>query len=296
MHSHIRNSVIWILHNKSLDIFLVFIWTALTVVFILTPYLAVTALRTALGIPMVLFIPGYVLTVTLFPKNDDLEATERIAMSLGLSIAIVPLVGLLLNFTFGINLIPLLSALCLYTIALLLIAAYRRGILPEEERFFVPFHELQKILNLELYYNKNRKDKILSVILILSIISAALIIFFVMTTPKVGERFSEFYILDQFGKADNYITDLKNNSPQEILAGVINHEYSSINYSLQVSLENDVLSDTRLGLDHGETWEQNITFIPAREGNNMKLKFLLFKENNLSIPYRELYLWVNVTK
>ena len=145
MHSHIKNSVIRILQNKSLDLFLVFIWTALIAVFILTPYLAATALRTALGIPMVLFIPGYVLTVTLFPKNNDLEAIERIAMSLGLSIAIVPLIGLLLNFTLGISFIPILSASCLYTIALLLIAAYRRGKLPEEERFFVPFYESLEI-------------------------------------------------------------------------------------------------------------------------------------------------------
>jgi uncharacterized membrane protein len=37
-------------------------------------------------------------------------------------------------------------------------------------------------------------------------------------------------------------------------------------------------------------------FIPDKEGTNMKLEFLLFKGDNFTLPYRELFLWVNVTK
>jgi len=45
---------------------------------------------------LVLFLPGYTLIATLFPRKDDLDGIERVALSFGLSIAITPLLGLAL--------------------------------------------------------------------------------------------------------------------------------------------------------------------------------------------------------
>ncbi len=285
------------------DLLIALIWTLLTLAFVLTPVLSDTYVRTVLGIPMVLFIPGYVLIAALFPKKSDLEGVERIALSFGLSIAVVPLLGLLLNFTFGIRLIPILLTLCFYTIALIIAAALRRKNLPEEERFNVPFHKVYDIINNEFSSPRSRTDTMLTGMLIFSIALAAGMVYFVITTPKTGERFTEFYILDTDGKAQNYTTDLKLNSSAEVLVGVINHEYTSVNYTVEVvlssvlssALDRDVLADARFTSGHNETWEKNMTFIPDREGRDMKLEFWLFKEDNFTVPYRELHLWVNVT-
>ncbi len=57
------------------------------------------ALRQVLGLIFVLFLPGYAATAALFPENDQIDGIERAALSFGLSIAIVPLIGLALNFT-----------------------------------------------------------------------------------------------------------------------------------------------------------------------------------------------------
>lgn len=278
------------------DLLIILIWVILMLVFVITPVLEDTLVRTLLGIPMVLFIPGYVLIAALFPKKDDLEGVERIALSFGLSIAVVPLIGLLLNFTFGIKLLPILLSLCIYTTALVFVAAYRRKKLPENERFCVPFHRIYEAINNEINAPKSRTDKILTWILIISIVLAIGMVYFVITTPKIGERFTEFYILDTSGKAENYPTNLSYKSPGMILVGVVNHEYTQVNYTLQVALEREVLNETRLVLNHNETWERNITFVPDKAGINMKLEFWLFKENNFTAPYRGLHLWVNVTK
>ena len=48
-----------------------------------------SALRIVLGLPFVLFLPGYMLIAALFPRKNQLDVIERIALSLGLSI-IVP--------------------------------------------------------------------------------------------------------------------------------------------------------------------------------------------------------------
>ena len=63
----------------------------------------------------------------LFPKKDDLDGIERVALSFGLSIAVTPLIGLALNYTpYGIKLIPILISLSVFTILMVFIAYIRR--------------------------------------------------------------------------------------------------------------------------------------------------------------------------
>ncbi len=278
------------------DVLFVLIWTILTFVFVITPFLSDTFLRTLLSIPMVLFIPGYALISALFPKNDALKSIERIALSFGLSIAVVPLLGLMLNFTFGIKLIPILLSLCLYTIVFIFIAAYRREKLTREERFYVPYYRVYEHICNELNTTKSKNDLILTGILVFSIALVTGMIISVSATPKVRERFTEFYILGQESKAENYSLSLKYQNPVTIPVGIVNHEYAFVNYTVQVALDRQVITDTMLSLDNNEIWEKNITFVPDKEGTDIKLEFWLFKEGNFTEPYRELYLWVNVTR
>ncbi len=75
--------------------------------------------RYALGSLFVLFLPGFALIELLYPKKADLSQLERIALSIGLSLALVPLTGLVLNYTpWGIRLDPIVISLSLLTICL----------------------------------------------------------------------------------------------------------------------------------------------------------------------------------
>jgi len=78
-------------------------------------------------IRFVLFIPGYVALEALFPKGQELDGIERLALSVGLSLAMVPLVGLLLNYTpWGIRLDLIMISLTMLTVGLALVAFARR--------------------------------------------------------------------------------------------------------------------------------------------------------------------------
>src|SRR6266705_710857 len=69
------------------------------------------------AILLILFVPGYVLVAALFPNAKEIDWIERVALSLGLSIAVVPLLALLLNFTpWGISLAPVVTTVTLFTI------------------------------------------------------------------------------------------------------------------------------------------------------------------------------------
>ena len=116
------------------------VWLAVSFAAIYLPLLTDTTLRIVLTLPLILIIPGYCLIAALFPKKGEIDLPERIMLSIGLSLAVVPLIGLGLNFTpWGIRLEPLVISLTLFTWVMIVVTHYRRAILPSEERFRVSF-------------------------------------------------------------------------------------------------------------------------------------------------------------
>ncbi len=97
------------------------------VIYVVPSQSPLVVLRWILGLVFVLFIPGYVTVEALFPKGRELDGIERFALSVGLSLALVPLVGLLLNFTpWGIRLTPIVISLTILTVGLALVGLGRR--------------------------------------------------------------------------------------------------------------------------------------------------------------------------
>ncbi len=281
--------------SDSRDIQIVIIFVILTVVFVLLPPLNATSARTLFGIPMVLFLPGYALVAALFPGKSDFDGIERLALSFGLSIAVVPLIGLGLNFTpFGIRLVPILFSLSFFTLAMCSIAYFRRLKLSEEKRFTVPSSSICSFTE-GILSSRSRIDKILTIMLVLSILISIIMLIYIIVTPKQGERFTEFYILGDNGKAEGYPSQLGAGKNSSVIVGIVNHEYNPTNYTIEVLLKNDTLSTIPVQLNDNSTWEKRVFFTPEITGENLKLEFLLYKEKNLTSPYRELHLWVNVS-
>ncbi len=111
--------------NLALDLKILYIWLGLTVVSIFIPVLNESSFRIIIALPVVIFIPGYCLTAALFPGRQDIDGIERIALSIGLSIMVVPLIGLWLNYTiWGIRLIPIMITLIIFTVLMAQIAQY----------------------------------------------------------------------------------------------------------------------------------------------------------------------------
>lgn len=246
--------------------------------------------RVVLGLPFVLFFPGYTLITALFPARDDLDGIERVALSFGLSIAVVPLLGLILNYTpWGIRLYPILLTLLAFTILMSVIASYRRNKLSLEKRFMVSLH-----VEITKWGDLSRLDKILSVALVGAILFAVGSLYYVVTTPKVGEKFTEFYILGPGGKAEDYPLDMKTGEEKEVILGTVNHEYRPVSYTAEVRMDGYVKK--QLGpfeLNHEEKKEESVSFSVYQPHENLKVEFLLFKDGE-SDPYRFLHLWVNV--
>ena len=277
-----------------LDILLIWLFTSLCIIFVLTPVLASSAFRIIFGLISTLFIPGYSLIAALFPKKDDLDSIERTALSFGLSIAVTPLIGLLLNYThFGIRLTPIVLCLSTFTIFMGVIAYIRRLKLYESERFNMDFrHHFNGII--KSFKRKSKIDKVLSITLTISIILAISATAYVIVVPKESEKFTEFYILGSNGTASNYPTNLTDGKTANITVGITNHEYSTVNYEMVIKLNNQTIHDTNITLSNNETYTKPFMFIPSSSRQNQELEFLLYKLPNKNNTYRSLHLWINV--
>jgi len=89
----------------------------------------VNVIRWVLGSVFVLYLPGYTLIQFLFSEKKELDSLERFALSVGLSLAVVPLIGLILNYLpWGIRLAPITVSLSLFVVSFAILAAARKYI------------------------------------------------------------------------------------------------------------------------------------------------------------------------
>ena len=234
----------------------------------------VTWLRIILGLPFLLFFPGYTIIAALFPRKEGLGGIERFTLSLGLSIAVVPLTGLILNYTpWGIKLYSILLSLSFFILAMSAIAWYKRRIYAPGDRFSVSFLYRQRLPGLK-WREMAGWDKVLSIVLAISILGAIGTLGYVIATPKVGEKFTEFYILGSEGKAANYPDKLVVGKEENVILGIANHEQETTSYRVEVWivkgdaeeqvniwLGEDELAEIEVELAPEELWENEIGFV-----------------------------------
>jgi uncharacterized membrane protein len=287
-----------ILRTNSIDLALIIVATLATLAFNFLPYLNQTFIRPIFGVIVVFFVPGYALIAALFPNKKGVNNSQRIALSLGLSVAVVPAMLLILSFWFGINLGTLLVPLALFIVICTVIAEVRRRALPQAERFSVKLPQIQ-IIEKAFSGSERRVDKLLSVILILSIVALSLTIGYTIAFPNPGEPFTEFYILGANGTIGNYPTQYQLSEQKPVTVGVVNHEQQDTSYELVVRLndtnKSTVLYSENVSIADNQTWQKVVNLKPDRTGSNMTMEFLLYRDNQLGVPYRETDLPVSVS-
>lgn len=252
-------------------------------------------------------------------ERTGIDGIERVALSFGLSIAIVPLIGLGLNFTpWGIRLGPIVLAVSAFTLGSVAVAAFRRQELPPEERFSVPYRRWIETGRGELFEPADRTDAALNVLLVLSILLAVGSVGYAVAVPTQGEQFTEFYLLTENGEeelvADDYPEEIELGTQAEVIVGIENNEYELKNYTVVVQLQaveqignqtnvtnRQELDRFRTTLAHNETYQEQRSFTPTRTGSDLRVKYLLYDGDVPATPtsetaYRDLHLWVDVVE
>jgi uncharacterized membrane protein len=246
-------------------------------------------LRVTLGLLYSFFFPGYVLVAALFPGRDDLDGAERVALGFGISMAVLPLIGLLLNYTpWGIRLAPILVAVTFFILLCVGVAYYRRGKLSADRRFVIRFE-----LDLSRFWRVEHLDRFLSIALTLSIVFAIGAFFYAIARPKAKEELTEFYVLGPDSTTAEIPREAVVGEPIVVIVGIVNHEYGGVQYRVERVESGSTSQVATLLLDHEETREQPYAFTLTEPGEDRKVTFLLFKGDDEE-PYRSLHLWITV--
>jgi uncharacterized membrane protein len=273
----------------------------LTDIFVLIPLLNESFIRTVLSLSLVIFLPGYALIAMLFPEKTGLESMERFALSIGLSVAIVSLIGFGLNFTsWGIKEVPLLASLSLFTLLFSGLAYVRRRRLTEDSAFGISFRDSAfNVIKWTLGKPESKTEGVLRTFMVISFLILIGTFGYVTFVPHESEPYTAFYVLGPQKMAENYTTEYVSGGSGTYIIGIRNNEYRTMNYTMEVKLENQSLplpaSLQNIRLAHNTTLEEPLVITPSIEGNNMKLEFLLFNETEKNMPYQDLRLWINVT-
>jgi uncharacterized membrane protein len=299
----------------------------LVIVIILVPS---STARIVLGLPFLLFFPGYTLVVALFPLNKKKENTkedggkakrgidgiERVALSFGMSIAVTALIGLGLNYTpWGIRQIPVITSIAVFIIIMSIIAFMRHNRLHEGSK------AIQTYLIKMPGWSGNAFNKTLTVILAIAILGTIGTLGYTIAKPKIGERFTEFYILGNNGKAETYPTSFVmeqgaivqvsydkgatfiDGKHGILTLGIINQEQRETTYSVALQIDGQDVAISHNGtnfnrlehikLQQGEKREFEIGFTPQHTGDNQKVEFFLYKDS-AATTQETLHLWIDV--
>lgn len=250
------------------------------------------ALRIIVGLPFVLFFPGYVLVLALFPSRVRLGSIERVALGFGLSIIVVPLIGFILNYTpWGLGVASVLGSVAAFIVITSVIAWIRVRKLPEGERFDIEFQLGRLGLSGSTY------NKVLSLLLAIIILTAIGTFVYVIVKPEGEERFTEFYMLGPVGKVSDYPSGLEVGEEGKVILGIINHEGETVNYNVEVAIDGVKLGKEEMViLGHEEKWEGEVTFTLGVAGDNQKVEFRLRKNGDAEPSLEPLHLWIDVSE
>jgi uncharacterized membrane protein len=248
--------------------------------------------RIPLGILLVLALPGFALVCMLFPSIDGPDGVARVALSVALSLATVPIVALVIDRSpWRIERVTISIGLALVSVLALMTAAILRARLAPGERY-VPGISIPALPHPRAW---TRDQVALGAAFMLAAVLFIYGGFDAAVTRITGQPTTEFALYNAEGKAQFYPRDVTIGEAAEVQISIANHEGKRLRYEVVVGGAGQavhVLPD--LTLDDGQTWQGTVRFTVTQAGDRLPVRFELYRVDHQSDsePYRQLELLV----
>lgn len=224
-----------------------------------------TALRLLFALPLVLVLPGYLCTAAALPHHR-FRVVERLLLSVGVSLVVVVLGGLLLQLMpWGLTAL----AWSVYLSAVTLLAggiAWRRRPLPV-------LSTPRKPITLGL------RQGVLLGIAGLLLLSAGVVARIGAEEQRVA-RFTQFWLLPS-----------KQQEEDQIRLGITNEELQPLHYRVELLVAGFVVQEwPSIALEQGERWQATATLPQVRQNNEL-VTAQLYRLDEPDVVYRRVKLW-----
>lgn len=285
------------------------------------------SLRTFIGLPALLILPGYVVMAITYPGRRQpgerasglLDRLERVALWFGMSIAVLPMFGVVLGSVWSFTASVVVTG---YTVALLAglgVATIRRLRRPPAYRAGTPVVELLTRFDPRRRRSEHPAVAASTVVLAIAIVVAVGAVGFVVATPYQSGDSSTLYLVteNETGAqvASGYPTTMTVNETDSLTVGIRNHEDRREAYTVIATLEvvqnssggTDVVERAELAridavIEPGEDWTKRHTVSPPIAGEQLRLHYYLYRGDGgpatttAASAYRDAYLWVDVNE
>jgi uncharacterized membrane protein len=254
-------------------------------------YFALSPLRFLLAAVLVLFVPGYLLQVLVFPCRADLDGQERLGLSLGLSIGVISVLALVIDRSpWKIGVATIMAGQVGITLLLSILIVLRRRSIPGRQACVPAFPENLR----EKWAQIGPADRRRIAVLTCGILLAAVFLGINFLESASTRFMTEFYIFGSSGLAEDYPREVAAGEPAVLSVGIHNLENSSAVYSIMVETDyRQKMAYQEITLLQGQQWQGEVEFIMDRPGDNQLVELFLGRES-YPFPYRALRIWVDV--
>lgn len=312
---------------------------------VFVPGLSETPIRIPLGLVSVLFLPGYALAAALFPRGErphpdaegdssasnrtrddsnrrwssqpSLSGGERLVLSIAMSVSIVPILGLILNFGLGtIDSRSFIGAISAVTLVETAVGTIRRSTLPPSDRFRVPYDRWYAETRESFSDGSSRPDAVIRLSVVVVLLLAIGSVGYAVVALQPNEQFSAAYVTTETDDgqlvAGEYPRSFEEGEGQEFVFGLENHERRPVDYTVVVVQQavdpddgsiDEQTELQRFGtrLEHNQTWHHPHEVEPTLTGENVRIAWLVYPDGDVPAePSVEnaaysTYRWIEVT-
>jgi len=139
-------------------------------------------------------------------------------------------------------------------------------------------------------------NRALFIFLVAAIVVTLGFIIYMTVVPQKADKFTEFYVLNVEGQAQDYPEQVIAGNPVDILLGIVNHEYQPASYKVSIKMDGAEVGEANVGtLEYQQKWEEKVSFTPHAVGQRQSVDFILYK-NGETEPYQKepLRLYIDV--
>ncbi|WP_435361983.1 DUF1616 domain-containing protein [Haloarchaeobius sp. DFWS5] len=281
------------------------------------------------SIPILLFLPGYFVLRVLFPRtairraggfqfpsstDDSIDSVERVVLSYGVSLALLPLIALVtLSTSWGLTAVTALAGGTIIVAICAPLAVLRHKNVPESERYDWSFRGLSTSLS-NTFDLSTPISTLVNVVLAIAVVSAIGVTgAVILDTPKQAE-FAELAVLTENDQGElvaaDYPSSLEPGASVPVVLSVENDGAKSTDYTVVVQIQRVADDGTVVersevhrfsqSVDGGDVWREPHELSTSLTDEQLRVTYLLYESEAPSSPTRanadvEVFFWVDST-